>query len=149
MKSDDLSPPSNDNNKNCVSPILRRVFSRSTLFTQNRHPQTRAPNNSNNETHRSESRASTEMTIRSGLSESKLGEDLVIDVTTAENVQFMDQPLRGKIELNRLPAPIESVAISLRGVVKICVVGNATRASGFGGDSNIMARFTEKEVPPY
>ena len=71
---------------------------------------------------------------------------LLIDVTTEENVQFMDQPLRGKIELSGLPAPIESVAIALRGVVKTCVAGNAGWASGFGGDSNVMARFTEKEV---
>jgi hypothetical protein len=58
----------------------------------------------------------------------------------------MDQPLRGKIELSGLAAPIENVAISLRGVVKTCVAGNAAWASGFGGDSNVMARFTEKEV---
>jgi hypothetical protein len=72
--------------------------------------------------------------------------ELTIDVTTEENVQFMDQPLRGKIELSGLTAPVESVLVSLRGVVKTCVAGNAAWASGFGGDSNVMARFTEKEV---
>jgi hypothetical protein len=72
--------------------------------------------------------------------------ELLIDVSTEENVQFMDQPLRGKIDLSGLTAPIESVSISLRGVVKTCVAGNAAWASGFGGDSNMLSRFTEKEV---
>jgi hypothetical protein len=83
------------------------------------------------------------MSIRSNISENG---ELGIDVTTEENVQFMDQPLRGKIELTGLPAPIENIAISLRGVVKTCVPGNAAWTSGFGGDSNITARFIEKEV---
>lgn len=72
--------------------------------------------------------------------------ELLIDVSTEENVQFMDQPLRGKIDLSGLTAPIESVSISLKGVVKTCVAGNAAWASGFGGDSNMLTRFTEKEV---
>jgi hypothetical protein len=134
----------NFSNKNCVSPILRRVFSRPTLHVQppsSHHQITGANNSNNNELLRSESRIST----GSSSSGSKSG-DLLIDVTTEENVQFMDQPLRGKIELSGLPAPIESVTIALRGVVKTCVAGNAGWASGFGGDSNIMARFTEKEV---
>ena|SRR5436190_13073776 len=136
----------NLNNKNCVSPILRRVFSRSTLYVQtpsSHHYQIKgAKNNNNNELLRSESRVSA----GSSSSASKSG-DLLIDVTTVENVQFMDQPLRGKIELSGLPAPIESVSIALRGVVKTCVAGNAAWTSGFGGgDSNVMARFTEKEV---
>ena len=97
--------------------------------------------NNNNELLRSESRIST----GSSSSGSKSG-DLLIDVTTEENVQFMDQPLRGKIQLSGLPAPIESVTIALRGVVKTCVAGNATWPNGFGGDSNVVARFTEKEV---
>jgi hypothetical protein len=71
----------------------------------------------------------------------------MIDISTEENVQFMDQPLKGRIQLNNLPAPIESVAIALRGVVKTCVAGNAAWASGFGSESSVMARFTEKEVP--
>ena len=58
----------------------------------------------------------------------------------------MDQPLRGRIDLSGLTAPVENVVVSLRGVVKVCVAGNAAWASGFGGDSNVMARFTEKEV---
>jgi len=107
-------------------------------------------NNRAKELQRPDSRISTsDMSIRSGGSSpsgAKSG-DLSIDVTTEENVQFMDQPLRGKIELSGLPAPVESVAIALRGVVKTCVAGNAAWASGFGGDSNVMARFTEKEVP--
>jgi hypothetical protein len=69
-----------------------------------------------------------------------------MDILTDENIQFMDQPLRGKIELRVLPAPIENVTIVLRGVVKTCVAGNSTWTSGFGSDSNVMARFTEKEV---
>jgi hypothetical protein len=72
--------------------------------------------------------------------------ELSIDVSTEEKVQFMDQPLRGKIDLSGLTAPVESVSISMRGVVKTCVAGNAAWASGFGGDSNILARFSEKEV---
>ena len=105
--------------------------------------------NRGKELQRSDSRISTETSIRSGGSSSSLGGkagDLSIDVTTEENVQFMDQPLRGKIDLSGLPAPVESVSIALRGVVKTCVAGNAAWASGFGGDSNVMARFTEKEV---
>jgi hypothetical protein len=93
---------------------------------------------------RSESRLS-EKSIHAGSTGTARG-DLAIEVTTQENVQFMDQPLRGKIELSGLAAPIENVAISLRGVVKTCVAGNAAWARGFGGDSNVMARFTEKEV---
>jgi hypothetical protein len=96
--------------------------------------------------HRSESRMS-EASIRSGSTGTARG-DLAIEVITQESVQFMDQPLRGRIELAGLSAPIESVAISMRGVVKTCVAGNAAWASGFGGDSNIMARFNEKEVIP-
>jgi hypothetical protein len=69
-----------------------------------------------------------------------------IDVLTEENVQFMDQPLRGRIELSSLPAPVEAVTIALRGVVKTCVSGNAAWSSSFGAESNVMARFTEKEV---
>lgn len=138
----------NLNNKNCVSPILRRVFSRSALHVQSPSSHlyqiTGAKSNSNSELLRSDSRISAE----SSSSGSKLG-DLLIDVTTEENVQFMDQPLRGKIELSGLPAPIESVTIALRGVVKTCVAGNASWTSGFGGDSNVMARFTEKEVKPH
>jgi hypothetical protein len=72
----------------------------------------------------------------------------MIDISTEENVQFMDQPLRGRIELSNLPAPVESVAVALKGVVKTCVAGNAAWASGFGGESSVMARFTEKEVFP-
>jgi hypothetical protein len=131
----------NFTNKNCVSPILRRVFSRSTLYVQPHSSHHHQITDANNESLRSESRISA----ASSSSGSKSG-DLLIDVTTEENVQFMDQPLRGKIELSGLPAPIESVAIVLRGVVKTCVAGNAGWASGFGGDSNVMARFTEKEV---
>lgn len=98
----------------------------------------RGKNNSNHtDLRRSES---TQKSVHSGSSE------LLIDVMTEENVQFMDQPLRGKIELSELPAPIESVSIALRGVVKTCVTGSAPWTNGFGGDSNIMARFTEKEV---
>src|SRR5437773_2111936 len=130
----------NFSNKNCVSPILRRVFSRSTLYVQtpSSHLQIKcARSNNNNELLRSESRVST----GSSSSASKTG-DLLIDVTTVENVQFMDQPLRGKIELSGLHAPIESVSIALRGVVKTCVAGNAAWGSGFVGDSNVMARFS-------
>jgi hypothetical protein len=87
----------------------------------------------------------SETSIRSGSTGTARG-DLAIEVITQESVQFMDQPLRGRIELAGLSAPIESVSISMRGVVKTCVAGNAAWASGFGGDSNIMARFTEKEV---
>src|SRR5271170_3152098 len=132
-------------NKSCVSPILRRVFSRSGLYLQTPPPSaiTNMSNNRAKELQRPESRMSTEMSIRSGGS-SSYG-DLSIDVTTEENVQFMDQPLRGRIDLSGLPAPVESVSIALRGVVKTCVAGNAAWASGFGGDSNVMARFTEKE----
>jgi len=72
--------------------------------------------------------------------------DGMIDISTEENVQFMDQPLKGRIDLTNLPAPIESIAIALKGVVKTCVAGNATWASGFGGESRVMARYTEKEV---
>lgn len=119
-----------------VSPILRRVFSKNTLYVQS--PQSVQPVGMGG---RPESRVSEKSVSSGGKHE------MTIDVTTEENVQFMDQPLRGKIELNGLTAPVESVVVSLRGVVKICVAGNAAWASGFGGDSNVMARFTEKEVP--
>lgn len=131
----------NFNHKNCVSPILRRVFSRPTLFVQppsSHQYQITGAKNNNNELLRSESRISTV----SSSSGSKSG-GLLIDVTTEENVQFMDQPLRGKIELSGLPATVETVRIALRGVVKTCVAG---KTGGFGGDSDVMARFTEKEV---
>src|SRR5271154_1351101 len=136
-------------NKSCVSPILRRVFSRSGLYLQTPSPSAITNmSNRGKELQRPESRISTEMSIRSGGSSSSGGKggDLSIDVTTEENVQFMDQPLRGRIDLSGLPAPVESVSIALRGVVKTCVAGNAAWASGFGGESNVMARFTEKEV---
>jgi hypothetical protein len=129
----------NSNKNTYVSPILRRVFSRSNLYMQTPH----SCNNTDDDDNiivRSESRMSD--SSRTGKTE------LSIDVSTEENVQFMDQPLRGKIELSGLTAPVESVSISLRGVVKTCVAGNAAWASGFGGDSNVVARFTEKEVYP-
>src|SRR5271170_3437233 len=91
-------------NKSCVSPILRRVFSRSTLYVQTPRTSAVPPKimtSSTNDLRRSESRISTsaEMaSIRSGSSGGK--GDLCIDVSTEENVQFMDQPLRGKIELS-------------------------------------------------
>ena len=139
-------------NKSCVSPILRRVFSRSGLYSQTLSASATSMSITNNrakELQRPDSRISTtDMSIRSGGSSPSGGNsgDLSIDVTTEENVQFMDQPLKGKIDLSGLPAPVESVAIALRGVVKTCVAGNAAWASGFGGESNVMARFTEKEV---
>jgi hypothetical protein len=114
-----------------VSPILRRVFSKNTLYVQ-------APTVAMGG--RPESRVSEKNVSSGGKHE------LTIDVTTEENVQFMDQPLRGRIDLSGLTAPVENVVVSLRGVVKVCVAGNAAWASGFGGDSNVMARFTEKEV---
>jgi hypothetical protein len=126
------------NNNPSISPILRRVFSRSNLYVQT--PVRMPPS----EIQRSQSRMS-EASSRSGSTGTARG-DLAIEVLTQENVQFMDQPLRGKVELAGLSAPIESVAISLRGVVKTCVAGNAAWASGFAADSNIMARFSEKEV---
>lgn len=131
----------NFNHKNCVSPILRRVFSRPTLYVQppsSHQYQITGAKNNNNELLRSESRVSTV----SSSAGTKSG-DLLIDITTEENVQFMDQPLRGKIELSGLPATVESVKIALKGVVKTCVAG---KTSGFGGDSNVTARFNEKEV---
>ena len=145
MKSDlsaTISTPSDYTNKNYVSPILRRVLSKTALFAQNHIMLPKYE-----EVRRSESRIGTEMSNRSGSSagNQKSNEDLMIDVTTEENVQFMDQPLRGKIELNGLPAPIDSVSIALRGVVKTCVAGTAAWTNGFG-DSNVMARFTEREV---
>ena len=136
-------------NKSCVSPILRRVFSRSGLHVQNPSSGTSISNgHRGKESQRSESRVSTEMSMRSGASSLSGGisEELSIDVTTEENVQFMDQPLRGKIDLSGLPAPVETVSIALRAVVNTCVPGNAAWPSGFGGDSNVTARFTEKEV---
>ena len=137
---------SSSNNRSCVSPILRRVFSRPTLHVPSpQHSHIVAPNTGKDDG-RSGPRIHTEMPIRSGSSLSGVKPDLVIDVTTTENVQFMDQPLRGKIELSGLPAPIESVSISLKGVVKTCVASNSTWTSGFGGESNVTARFTEKEV---
>lgn len=152
MKSE-LSATASPQSKNYVSPILRRVFSKSNFIIQNRPPLILMVQPPPNESIRSESRLSTEQSsIGSGSPGTKSpadvgrGEDLVIDVTTEENVQFMDQPLRGKIELNGLPAPIEGVSIALRGVVKTCVASNTAWTSGFGGDSNVMARFTEKEV---
>jgi hypothetical protein len=146
MKSDlstpTISPPSDYTNRSYVSPILRKVLSKTALFAQNHIMLPKYE-----EVRRSESRIGTEMSNRSGSSASnqKSNEDLMIDVTTEENVQFMDQPLRGKIELNGLPVPIESVSIALRGVFKTCVAGTAAWTNGFG-DSNVMARFTEKEV---
>jgi hypothetical protein len=115
-----------------VSPILRRVFSKNTLYVQT--PSVAMGG-------RPESRVSDKSSSSSGGKR-----QLTIDVTTEENVQFMDQPLRGRIDLSGLTAPVESVLVSLRGVVKVSVAGNAAWASGFGGDSNVMARFTEKEV---
>jgi hypothetical protein len=129
------------NNNHSISPILRRVFSRSNLYTQTSH---QTMGSKNHDLQRSESRLS-HTSGRSGSSGTARG-DLAIEVTTQENIQFMDQPLRGKIDLRGLAAPIESVVISLRGVVKTCVAGNAAWASGFGGDSNVLARFSEKEV---
>lgn len=114
-----------------VSPILRRVFSKNTLYVQG--PSVAMGG-------RPESRVGEKSVSSGGKHE------LTIDVTTEENVQFMDQPLRGRIDLSGLTAPVENVVVSLRGVVKVCVAGNAAWASGFGGDSNVMARFTEKEV---
>jgi hypothetical protein len=134
----------NSNKNTYVSPILRRVFSRSNLYLQTPHSNCNnldADNDNDNNMVRSESRMS-DSSSRTGKTE------LSIDVSTEENVQFMDQPLRGKIELTGLTAPIESVSISLRGVVKTCVVGNSAWASGFGSDSNVISRFSEKEVFP-
>ena len=76
---------------------------------------------------------------------------LEIDVLIEEAVQFMDEPLRGKLQLNGLVAPAEQVTISLTGVVKTHNAGNAGWASGFGGESNINMRFSEREVgsPPF
>jgi hypothetical protein len=121
-----------NNNRSFVSPILRRVFSRSDMYAQ-----AAVMSIKQTDQRRSESRMSTDRPP---------SKDVDMDILTDENVQFMDQPLRGKIELRSLPAPIESVTIALRGVVKVCVAGNAAWASGFGSDSNVMARFTEKEV---
>lgn len=135
-------------NKNCVSPFLRRVLSRGSIKAPSRHNHLH-PNHQGQiiasvkgeDVRRSESRMS------SGSSSGKsAASDGMIDISTEENVQFMDQPLRGRIELNNLPAPVESVAIVLKGVVKTCIAGNAAWASGFGGESTVMARFTEKEV---
>jgi hypothetical protein len=137
----------NDNNKTYATPILRRVFSRSSLSVPTSTQKNTASSKTNNaELRRPESRPNTEMSIRSGTSSVAGKSDLVIDVTMEENIQFMDQPLRGKIELSGLPAPIESVAIALRGFVKTCVAGNTAWAAGFGGESNVNARFTEREV---
>ena len=122
----------NNRNKSYVSPILRRVFSRPTLY-----PQFMAQTSRDPERH-PDSRTSA----------SDVKSDLGIDILTEENVQFMDQPLRGKIELSGLPAPIDGVSVTLRGVVKTCVAGNGTWASGFGGDSNMTTRLTEREVTP-
>ena len=118
-----------------VSPILRRVFSKNTLYVQS--SQFLQPGDMGG---RPESRVSEKSVSSGGRHE------MTIDITTEENVQFMDQPLRGKIELSGLTAHVENVIVSLRGVVKICVAGNAAWASGFSGDSSVMARFTEKEV---
>jgi hypothetical protein len=136
-----------------ASPFLRRVLSRGSINSHapSQHPQSSQflrPNHQQQymasvkgkDLRRSESRMS------SGSSSGKSGNDGMIDITTEENVQFMDQPLRGRIELSNLPAPVESVAVALKGVVKTCVAGNAAWTSGFGGESSVMARFTEKEV---
>lgn len=137
----------NDNNKTYVSPILRRVFSRPSLSASTTTQKNAASSKSNNpELRRPEPRPNTEMSVRSGTMSVAGKSDLVIDVTTEENIQFMDQPLRGKIELSGLPAPIENVVIALRGVVKTCVAGNSAWAAGFGGESNVTAKFTEREV---
>jgi hypothetical protein len=88
-------------------------------------------------------RADSRMSERSATAKSG---DLSINVITEEKVQFMDQPLRGKVELSNLTSAVENVSISLRGIVKTCIAGSAAWASGFGGDSNVMARFTEREV---
>lgn len=73
---------------------------------------------------------------------------LEIDVLIEEAVQFMDEPLRGKLQLKGLVAPVEQVTISLTGVVKTHNAGSAGWASGFGGESNVNMRFSEREVGP-
>ena len=136
-----FNPSSSSTHKSSfVSPVLRRVFSRNNIYQQSHV----YPGMGVDSKHRSESRMS-ESTIRSNGHGGKSG-DLNIEVVTDENVQFMDQPLRGRIELSNLSSPIENVSIALRGVVKTCIAGSAAWASGFGGDSNVMARFTEREV---
>jgi len=138
-------------NKSCVSPFLRRVLSRSSIKGPSQHLNNNLlhPNQQKQilagvkgeDLRRSDSR------MTSGSSSGKAdSSDGMIDISTEENVQFMDQPLKGRIDLTNLPAPIESIAIALKGVVKTCVAGNATWASGFGGESRVMARYTEKEV---
>jgi len=122
-------------NKSYVSPVLRRVFSRNHLFPSSSTLLNEKGNS------RMSPRSDSRMSARSAGKN-----DLVIDVMTEENVQFMDQPLRGKVELSNLTSAIENVSISLKGVVKACIAGNAAWASGFGGDSNVMARYTEREV---
>ena len=131
MDSTSVLLSSTTHNKSQVSPVLRRVFSRPTFYSQLK---TSLPKEN---VRRPESRIGADSAAR----------DLSIDILTEENIQFMDQPLRGKIELTGLPAPIETVAIALKGVVKTCITGNAAWASGFGGESNVTARFTEREVP--
>jgi len=138
-------------NKNCVSPFLRRVLSRSSVKgpSQHRSGNLLQPNQPkqimasvNGETlQRPDSRTNSWSS-----SAKPASSDGMIDVSTEENVQFMDQPLKGRIELTNLPAPIENITIALKGVVKTCVTGNAAWGSGFGGESNATGRFTEKEV---
>src|SRR5579859_907537 len=121
-----------------VSPVLRRVFSRTQLYVSSPQIVVMDPNstNSSETMQRAQSRQAS---VHSGSSRGK--NDPMIDITTSENVQFMDQPLKGRVDLMGLPAPVETVTISLRGVVKTCVAGNAAWASGFGSTDNVMARF--------
>jgi hypothetical protein len=142
------------------SPFLRRVLSRGAINSSNSssasqnnpHSQYLHPNrhqqNSFMASGKGEDLRRSDSRMSSGSSSGKSAQDGMIDISTEENVQFMDQPLRGRIELSNLPAPVESVAVALKGVVKTCVAGNAAWASGFGGESSVMARFTEKEVSP-
>ena len=138
-------------NKNCVSPFLRRVLSRSSVKGSSQH----RSNNLLQPNQQKQIMASVEgenlrrpdSRMNSWPSSAKsASSDGMIDISTEENVQFMDQPLKGRIELTNLPAPIESITIALKGVVKTCVTGNAAWGNGFGGESSVMGRFTEKEV---
>ena len=111
-----------------VSPVLRRVFSKNSL-------------SSVHEPHMSDTRSQSRLSdhsVKSG--------DLLIDVITEENVQFMDQPLRGKIELSNVTSPIENVSISLKGLLKTGMTANALWSSGFGVESKSKIRYTEREV---
>ena len=143
------------NKKTGSSPFLRRVLSRSSI--NNHAPSQHHPQNQFLHPHdrqlpmasvKGEDLRRSESRMSAGSSSGKSASDGMIDIMTDENVQFMDQPLRGRIELSNLPAPVESVAVALKGVVKTCVAGNAAWASGFGGESSVMARFTEKEACP-